>query len=37
MFEDMELTVDGSYSMWNFLEGIRNGVEFTRVINKKAT
>ena len=36
-FEDMELTVGRSYSMWNFLELIKKGVESTRVINRKAT
>ena len=35
-FEDMELTAGGSYSMWNFLGGIRKRVECTRVINKKS-
>ena len=35
-FEDMEMTAGGSCSMWNFLEYIRKGVEFARVINKKS-
>ena len=29
------MTVGGSYNMWNFLEWIRKGMEFARVINKK--
>ena len=33
----MEITMGGSYSMWNLLERIRKGMEFAMAINKKAT
>ena len=34
-FKDMEMTAGGSYSIWNFVEWIRKGVEFAKVIKKK--
>ena len=36
-FEEMELTVDGSYTMWSFLSKLEKRVESTSVINKNAT